>query len=266
MCVCVCELTMCRSSIISMAHVPRKKLFDVFHAVSFAKVIISLQSTGCILKYFPRWLTHRSVIRGINTTKMRHRFISTFPNAVKHSVCNIWNAMIHGDVIKWKHIPRLRPFVRGIQRSPVNSPHMYVFCSRMCIYGCIYACIYTYMTYIETYWVFTNHEYFSCYMMTSSNGNIFRVTGPLCGEFTGPGEFHAQRPVMRSFDVFFDLRLNKRLSKQPWGWWFETPSWSLWRQCNDKHDVLLCFYHWVGSIPGRIIAVSANVIFFLVPD
>ena len=47
-----------------------------------------------------------------------------------------------------------------------------------------------------------------------------------------PGEFPAQRPVTRSFDVFFDLRLNKRLSKQPWGWWFETPSWSLWRQCN----------------------------------
>ena len=69
-------------------------------------------------------------------------------------------------------------------------------------------------------------------MMTSSNGNIFRVTGPLCGEFTGPGEFPTQRPVKRSFDVFFDLRLNKRLSKQPWGWWFETPSWSLWRQCN----------------------------------
>ena len=69
-------------------------------------------------------------------------------------------------------------------------------------------------------------------MMTSSNGNIFRVTGPLCGEFTGPGEFPTQRPVTRSFDVFFDLRLNKRLSKQPWGWWFETPSWSLWRHRN----------------------------------
>ena len=64
-------------------------------------------------------------------------------------------------------------------------------------------------------------------MMTSSNGNIFRVTGPLCGEFTGPGEFPIQRPVTRSFDVFFDLRLNKRLSKQPWGWWFQTPSRSL---------------------------------------
>ena len=73
------------------------------------------------------------------------------------------------------------------------------------------------------------------HMMTSSNGNIFRVNGPLCGEFTGPSEFPTQRPMTRSFDVFFDLRLNKRLSKQPWGWWFETPSWSLWRQCNDFH-------------------------------
>ena len=70
-------------------------------------------------------------------------------------------------------------------------------------------------------------------MMTSSNGTIFRVTGPLCGEFTGPGEFPAPRPVTRSFDVFFDLRLNKWLSKQPWGWWFETPPWSLWCHCND---------------------------------
>ena len=72
--------------------------------------------------------------------------------------------------------------------------------------------------------------------MTSSNGNIFRVTGHLCGEFTGPGEVPTQRPVTRSFDVFFDLCLNKRLNKQPWGWWFETPSWSLWRQCNVARE------------------------------
>ena len=70
-------------------------------------------------------------------------------------------------------------------------------------------------------------------MMTSSNGNIFRATRPLCGEFTGPGEIPAQRPVTRTVHVFFDLRLNKRLIKQPWGWWFETPSWSLWRHCNE---------------------------------
>ena len=79
-----------------------------------------------------------------------------------------------------------------------------------------------------------NYAICTDHMMTSSNGNIFRVTGPLCGEFTGPGEFPTQRPVTRSFDVFFDLCLNKRLSKQPWGWWFETLSWSLWRHCNER--------------------------------
>ena len=42
-----------------------------------------------------------------------------------------------------------------------------------------------------------------------------------------------QRPVTRNFDDFFDLRLNKRLRKQSWGWWFETPSRPLWRHCND---------------------------------
>ena len=63
-------------------------------------------------------------------------------------------------------------------------------------------------------------------MMTSSNGNIFRVTGHLCGEFT------AQRPETRAFDVFFDLHPNKRLSKQWWGWWFETRSCPLWRHRN----------------------------------
>ena len=52
------------------------------------------------------------------------------------------------------------------------------------------------------------------FMMISSNGNIFRVTGHMCGEFTGPGEFPSHRAVTRSFNVFFDMCLNKRLSKQ----------------------------------------------------
>ena len=47
-----------------------------------------------------------------------------------------------------------------------------------------------------------------------------------------PGEFPALRPVTRSFDVFFDLRLNKQLSEQSWDWWFETLSRPLWRHCN----------------------------------
>ena len=79
-------------------------------------------------------------------------------------------------------------------------------------------------------------------MMTSSNGNIFRVTGPLFGEFTGPIEFPSQRPVARSFDVFFDLRLNKRLGKKPWGWWFETPSWSLWRHRDGSTATYILYF------------------------
>ena len=66
---------------------------------------------------------------------------------------------------------------------------------------------------------------------------IFRVTGPLCGEFTGHGEFPSQRPVKRSFDVFFDMCFNKRLSKQSWGWSFETPSRPLWRHCKT-HGII----------------------------
>ena len=76
-------------------------------------------------------------------------------------------------------------------------------------------------------------------MMTSSNENIFRVTGHLCGEFTGPGEFPTQRPVTRSFDVYFDLCPNKRLSKQWWGWWFETLSCSLWRHRNVLQEICM---------------------------
>ena len=47
------------------------------------------------------------------------------------------------------------------------------------------------------------------------------------------GEFPARRPVTRSFDVLFDLRPNKRLSNQWWGWWFETLSHPFWRHCNE---------------------------------
>ena len=56
----------------------------------------------------------------------------------------------------------------------------------------------------------------------------------LCaGNSPVPGEFPAQRPVTRSFDVFFDLNPIKRLSKQSLRWWFETPSGSLCRHSND---------------------------------
>ena len=63
------------------------------------------------------------------------------------------------------------------------------------------------------------------------------------------GEFPAQRSVTRNFGVCFDLRLNKRLSKQSLGWWLETPSHSLWRHCN----VVIKFrFRWVTFHPWLI--------------
>ena len=87
---------------------------------------------------------------------------------------------------------------------------------------------------------------FSCGLasiMTSSNGNIFRVTGHLCGEFTGPRWIPRTKARDAELAVFFDLRLNKRLSKQSWGWWFERPSHPLWRHRN----VNLLWSHLSGS-------------------
>ena len=66
-------------------------------------------------------------------------------------------------------------------------------------------------------------------MMSSSNWNIFRVTGHLCGEFTGPRLIPRTKASEAELWYFIDLRPNIRLSKQSWGRWFETPSRPLWR-------------------------------------
>ena len=75
-----------------------------------------------------------------------------------------------------------------------------------------------------------------CYIVTwwRHQMETFSALLALCaGNSPVPGEFPSQRPVTRSFHVYFDLRPNKRLSKQSWGWWFETLSHPLWRHCNE---------------------------------
>ena len=77
-----------------------------------------------------------------------------------------------------------------------------------------------------------------------------------------PGEFPTQRPVTRSFDVYFDLRPNKGLSKQLWGWWFETLSYPLWRHRNAR------VYFWQNFFIQKNIFLPkslAKVIFFTKP-
>ena len=65
------------------------------------------------------------------------------------------------------------------------------------------------------------------------------------------GEFPAQRPVMGIFNIFFDLPLNERLSKQSWGRWFETSLCPLWRHCNVRVNGYWLYwlrFHWLGGI------------------
>ena len=82
-----------------------------------------------------------------------------------------------------------------------------------------------------------------CYFMAwwRNQMETFSALLAICaGNSPVPVEFPAQMPVTRSFDVFFDLSLNKRLSKQSWGWWFETLSCSLWRHCNGRSRFEYC--------------------------
>ena len=85
------------------------------------------------------------------------------------------------------------------------------------------------------------------------------------------GEFPAQRPVTRSFDVFFDLRLNKRLSKLSWGWWFETLSRLLWRHRNvypswrrHQMETFLRYWPFVRGIHRSQMPMTRSFMFSLI--
>ena len=77
-------------------------------------------------------------------------------------------------------------------------------------------------------------EAFSTLLSLCAGNSPATVNSPHRGQWRGTLMF------------FFDLRRNIRLSKQPWGWWFKTPSWSLWRQCNEQNVLLtltsMCLY------------------------
>ena len=131
--------------------------------------------------------------------------VSQFTNTnIKYPILIIVN---NDDVIKWKPFSAL-----GIHQSPVNSPHKGQWLGAL-MFSLICAL----------------NKRFSEDMMTSSNGNMFRVTGHLWGEFTG------HRWIPRT-----------KASKQSWSWWFETPSRPLWRHCNESSEKIakLAFHIW----------------------
>ena len=84
----------------------------------------------------------------------------------------------------------------------------------------------------------TNRLYYICHEICSRFAwwrqmKTFSALLALCARISPvTGEFPSPRPMTRSFAVFFDLRLNKRLSKQSKRRWFETLSRSVWRHCN----------------------------------
>ena len=93
--------------------------------------------------------------------------------------------------MKWKHFPRNWPFVQGIHRSPVNSPHK--------------------------------------------------------GQWRG------------ILMIFFYQHLNKQLSKHWWGWWFETPSHPLWRQCTEISKLTLLSPMNMKMIQYRSMLMHADI-------
>ena len=89
-----------------------------------------------------------------------------------------------------------------------------------------------------------------CTLMTSSIGTFSALLVICAGNCLVTDNFPAQRPVTRSFDVFFDVRLNDRLIEQSWGRWFEMPSRLSWGHCNARmwcsddatsHDTFLAY-------------------------
>ena len=127
---------------------------------------------------------------------------------------------------KWKHFPRYWPFVRGIHRSPVNSPHKDqwhgdLMFSLICVW--------------INGWV--NNREAGDLRRYRAHHDITVMMVLSQWSFLLSFEHHNRL----SFDVFFDLCLNKRLNKQSWGWWFETLSRPLWRHRNDmaQYHILL---------------------------
>ena len=73
------------------------------------------------------------------------------------------------------------------------------------------------------------------------------------------GEFCAQRPVTRSFDVLFDVRLIKRLCKQSWGWWFEQSPGRQMRPMSPPGDPRPC-HRWSVCRPIDSLGFAENVL------
>ena len=182
----------------------------------------------------------------------------------------------HEVVMRWKRFPRHWPFVRGIYWLPVDSSHKGPVIRG---FGVFMVSLLDELFVEQTdefpvIWDPHDAHYMTSLWWGTWWRNQMEKFSALLALFAGnslvTGEFPVQRPVTRGFDVFCDLRLNKRLSKQSWGWWIETSSRSLWRHFNESetpitliiwrhcNGIRIVFQHWDAF-------VHVTEIFILVP-
>ena len=180
-----------------------------------------LSSFSC--QNYPRAITHGYSLKQINNyhnapiicTSQLHYFNNQC--ASLHTCCRAVLNMIYWELKKYSYL--LRPMCLCLRNNKSESNaglHMYNIDMN------------TNASYIETVektWWRHQMETFSAWLAICA------------GNSPVPGEFPTQRPVTRSFDVFFDLHLNKRLSKQSWGWWFEALSCPFWRHRYEYRPI-----------------------------
>ena len=122
----------------------------------------------------------------------------------------------------------------------------FIFYLRVCVYIYIYILFRRYCQHLYIHINFalfitvTSHERLHLHCLsnpllrrTSKKISKLRIPGTLWWKPSMIGGFPPQWPVKRSFDVFFDQRLNKQLSEQSSRRLFETPSISLWPHHNE---------------------------------
>ena len=130
-----------------------------------------------------------------------------------------------GDPMLWRHMSAIVSHTIGKVKFCCFFVSSFVFCFVLFCLLC-FGFFVGFLSRLKTYRA-PNSAWWRHQMET------FSALLAICaGNSPVPGEFPAQRPVTQSFDVFFDLRLNKRLSKQSYGWWLETLSRPLWRHRN----------------------------------
>ena len=181
-------------------------------------------------------------------------------------LCYRQNTNLDGAYVISRSVPRIVPWATAAHSFPRDTASLYVYDCAMSYTWLLYGLIWRMLLYHVTYgWSLIRKKcvdplYADSIELTRIQSwwrhqmATFSASLALCrGNSPVAGEFPAQRPVTRSFNVFFDLHQIKRLNKHSRGWWFDTLSRPLWRHCNEFQDHSLRLRH-MGVMAFQITA------------